>query len=463
MSILLNRKSIEQSAEMVTESFQEENQAIFTKGSVTRHVIIMSLTSSIGLIAIFIVDLLDMFFLSILGEVELASAVGYAGTISFFTTSIGIGISIAMGALISRSVGEGKKNQANCYLINIYLIALIITVPIAIIVWLYIPDLLMLIGAKERTLELATQYLKILIPSFPILVLGIASGAALRAFGDAKFSMYSTLAGGLVNAILDPIFIFLLAMNVEGAAVASVFARVTILLVAFFALVIKYKVSLVFYWKGFKDSLYPILKVAFPAILTNMTTPIGTAYTIAEMSKFGDSAVAGMSVIGRLSPVAFAIVFAVSGAIGSIIGQNLGAKNINRVKKTLTSSLWFVCIVVLIVSIVLMSINGYLVYMFQLDSEAAQLMYVFSHFIAISYIFVGAGFIANAAFNNLGKPLYSFVVNMLKATVFTMPFVYFGGQNYGAEGILVGQGIGSLIIGLVAYIFAHRYVYTLKK
>jgi len=384
MSILLNRKSIEQSAEIITKSLQDNDPAKFTKGSILKHVIIMSLTSSLGLMAIFIVDLLDMFFLSLLGEIELASAVGYAGTISFFTTSIGIGISIAMGALISRSIGEGKKKLANCYLINIYLIALIITIPIAVIVWFYIPDLLIIIGAKGRTLELATQYLKVLIPSFPILVLGIASGAALRAFGDAKFSMYSTLAGGLVNAILDPIFIFLLAMNVEGAAVASIFSRITILLVAFLALVIKYRIALTFYWKGFKDSLYPIIKIAFPGILTNITTPIGTAYTISEMSKFGDSAVAGMSVIGRLSPVAFAIVFAVSGAIGSIVGQNLGAKNINRVKETLTSSFWFICIIVIIVSIILISINNYLVYIFQLDNEAAQLLYIFSHFIAIS-------------------------------------------------------------------------------
>ena len=102
MSILLNRKSIEQSAEIITKSLQDNDPAKFTKGSILKHVIIMSLTSSLGLMAIFIVDLLDMFFLSLLGEIELASAVGYAGTISFFTTSIGIGISIAMGALISR-------------------------------------------------------------------------------------------------------------------------------------------------------------------------------------------------------------------------------------------------------------------------------------------------------------------------------------------------------------------------
>lgn len=363
-----------------------------------------------------------------------------------------------MGVLISRSIGEGKKYLANCYLVNIYLVAVLVAVPIAICIWFYIPDLLIFIGAKGRTLELATQYLQILIPSFPILVLGIASSTALRAFGDAKFSMYSTLLGGLVNAVLDPIFIFLLSMDVKGAAIASVFARITILLVAFLTLLFKYRVSLNFDFNGFKKSLLPISKIAFPAILTNITTPIGTAYTISEMSKFGDSAIAGMSVIGRVSPVAFAIVFAVSGAIGSIIGQNLGAKNIYRVKDTLVKSFWFVCFIVILVSIILLCLDNYLVYVFNLTDDAAKLIYVFSHFVSISYIFVGAGFIANAAFNNLGKSFYALIVNLLKATVFTVPFVYFGGSLYGAKGILVGQALGGMILGLGAYIFAYRYI-----
>ncbi|WP_150466816.1 MATE family efflux transporter [Francisella sp. SYW-9] len=461
MTILLSKKPIEESAAVAAESLQEESKAKFTQGSTLRHVIIMSLSTSIGLIAIFIVDLLDMFFLSILGEVELASAVGYAGTISFFTTSIAIGISIAMGALISRSIGEGKKHLANCYLINIYLVTLIITIPIAICIWFYIPNLLMLIGAKGKTLEFATQYLQILIPSFPILALGIASSTALRAFGDAKFSMCSTLLGGLVNAVLDPIFIFSFSMNVKGAAIASVFARITILLVAFFTLLIKYKVSLTFNFNSFKKSLSPITKIALPAILTNITTPIGTAYTISEMSKYGDSAVAGMSVIGRLSPVAFAMVFAVSGAIGSIIGQNLGAKNIQRVKETLVQSFLFILVVVILVSLVLLCLNNYLVYLFNLTGDAARLMYLFTHFVSISYILVGAGFIANATFNNLGKSFYSFIINLLKATIFTIPFVYFGARLYGAEGILISQSLGSMILGLIAYIFAYRYIKTI--
>ena len=176
------------------------------------------------------------------------------------------------------------------------------------------------------------------------------------------------------------------------------------------------------------------------------------------MSKFGDSAVAGMSVIGRVSPVAFAIVFAVSGAIGPIIGQNLGVGRLDRVKEALSKSFWFICLIVIVVSIILFSFKGLLITIFQLKRDAINLIYAFTLFVSISYIFVGAGFVANAAFNNLGRSSYPLVINILKATILRMPFVYIGAKYYGAVGVLMGRAIGALIIGLIAYLYAYVYI-----
>ncbi len=82
------------------------SQAKFLTGNLFRHVTVMSLTSSVGLMAIFAVDFVDMIFISMLGKDELAAAVGYAGAILFFTTSFNIGVAIAAGALVARALGE---------------------------------------------------------------------------------------------------------------------------------------------------------------------------------------------------------------------------------------------------------------------------------------------------------------------------------------------------------------------
>jgi len=87
-------------------------QAKFLTGNLFRHVSVMSLTSSVGLMAIFAVDFIDMIFIAMLGKAELAAAVGYAATILFFTTSFGIGMAIAAGALVARALGAGDAQLA---------------------------------------------------------------------------------------------------------------------------------------------------------------------------------------------------------------------------------------------------------------------------------------------------------------------------------------------------------------
>ncbi len=91
-------------------------QAKFLTGSLFKHVSVMSLTASVGLMAIFLVDFVDMIFISMLGKAELAAAVGYAGAILFFTTSFGIGMSVAAGALVARALGAGTNKKRNAKL-----------------------------------------------------------------------------------------------------------------------------------------------------------------------------------------------------------------------------------------------------------------------------------------------------------------------------------------------------------
>ena len=88
-------------------------QAKFLSGNLTKHIISMSLTSAVGFLALFIVDLVDMLFISMLGIDELAAAVGFAGSILFMTTSISIGMAIAGGAMVARSLGENEPERAS--------------------------------------------------------------------------------------------------------------------------------------------------------------------------------------------------------------------------------------------------------------------------------------------------------------------------------------------------------------
>ncbi len=435
-------------------------QAKFVSGSVMRHIWVMTSTAAIGISALFLVDLLDIFFLSMLGQEELAAAVGYAGTITFFTTSIGIGLAISTGAVVSKAIGAKQKEKARQLLLNAAVINLMTSVVVATVVTSLIPELVELIGATGRTAELAQSYLYIILPSMPFICLAIALGAALRAVGDAKLSMMSTLTGGAVNAVLDPIFIFSFSMGIEGAATASVIARIAVLVVSARGVFIKHGLGTTFDLSNFKRDLKPVFAIALPAMLTNVATPIGNGVLTRAIAESGDSYVAGWAVLGRIMPFAFGMVFALSGAIGPIVGQNFGAKSFERVRLALTNALQFNLIYVFAVSILIYFLQDHIISGFDLHGDGAELVKFFCTFIAVTFVFNGALFVANASFNNLGKPKYSSFFNIGKATLGTIPFAYFGAQLYGVNGVLIGQAIGSVLFGVsgvwVAYRLVHR-------
>ena len=433
-----------------------DQQARFLEGSLLRHITVMALTASIGLMAVFVVDLVDMIFISMLGRDELAAAIGYAGAILFFTSSFGIGMAIAAGALVARALGAGEPHTARRRTATALIYGIGFGALFAALVWVNVPTLARAVGASGVTLELATSYLRIIIPSLPLLIAGMIGGAVLRAHGDARRAMLSTIAGGAVNAVLDPILIFGFGLDLTGAALASVAARAAI---AFFALypVVRFHGGFDRPTRAeFRIDFPAIMTIALPAILTQFATPVGQAYVTRAMAAYGEDAVAGMAIIGRLIPVAFGVVFALSGAIGPIIGQNFGANRHDRVRGALRDGLLFVAVVVVLISALLYLLRAPIAGLFNAEGIARSLVYLFCGPLALAWFFNGVIFVANASFNNLGHPFYSTWINWGRHTLGTIPFVIAGGALWGAPGVLIGQAAGGLAAAALALILAVR-------
>lgn len=428
-----------------------QDQAKFLTGNLFAHVSVMSLAGSIGLIAIFAVDFIDMLFISMLGKAELAAAVGYAGAILFFTTSFGIGLAIAAGALGARALGAGQAEQARAQTTSTMIYGVLFSGIFAAVVWLNLDVLVGLLGAKGETAALAVHYLAIIVPSLPLLQVGMIGGAVLRAHGDARRAMFATIYGGTVNAVLDPILIFGLGLDLTGAALASVAARVVIAGTSL--------LPILHHYGGFARpapgrlirDLGPILAIAIPATLTQLATPVGQAYVTRAMAEFGEAAVAGMAIVGRMTPLAFGAIFALSGAVGPIIGQNFGAGDRARVNGAFKASLAFTGLYIFAVAAALFALRDPIVQLFEADGVTQQLIYLFCGPLALAFFFNGMLFVANAAFNNLGHPYYSTWMNWGRHTLGTIPFVMLGAWWFGAPGVLIGQAVGGLLFGLLAY------------
>ena len=208
--------------------------------------------------------------------------------------------------------------------------------------------------------------------------------------------------------------------------------------------------------KAIAEDVRPIIGLAFPAILTQLATPIGQAYVTRSMSAYGEDAVSGMAIIARVTPVAFGTIFALSGAIGPIIGQNAGAGNTARVKQAFRDGMIFTAAVTLFVTAILFVARGPIAAMFQADGLSKDLVFLFCGPLALAFFFNGVIFVSNAAFNNLGHPYYSTWVNWGRHTLGTIPFVIVFAAWMGAAGVLVGQAVGGALFAAIAWWLSKR-------
>nr|WP_321458149.1 MATE family efflux transporter [uncultured Cohaesibacter sp.] len=428
-------------------------QAKFVTGSILRHVITMTTTGAVGMTAVFTVDLANLFYISLLGQAELAAAIGYSATIMFFNNALSIGMMIGGSAIIARALGQERKDLAKRRAGSALIAVFAMMIVMAGLIFSFIPELLGFVGATGNTHEIATSFLSIVIPSMPLLGISMMLASIMRANGDAKGSMFVTLAGGFASAILDPIFIFGFGLGIEGAAIASVLSRVVMIGVGVRGTMITKQ--LISKPQGMGDLLGQwrvLFPIAIPAMLTNVATPVGNAYVTMAIAEFGDQAVAGWAIIGRIQPLAWTALFALSGSVGPIFGQNLGAGKYDRVRTTLRDSMYFILAYSTAVWLILFLAQGYIVQIFGATGETEQFVRFFCNFIAPSGIFMGFLFVSNAAFNNLGHPAYSTAFNWGRSTLGTIPTVMLGTHLAGAEGALVGQAVGAFLFGLMAIV-----------
>lgn len=437
-------------------------QPRFVSGSLLRHVCVMAGTAAIGLIAVFAVDLINLFYISQLGEKAMAAAVGFAGVVGFFHMSVCIGLTIGIAALVSRTIGAGRREVAGRIATSSLVLMVGITAVLGTGTSFFLAPTLHALGAEGDTARLAQRYLMVTVHSLPLLGVGMACSALLRSVGDAKRSMKVTLLAAFVTAALDPVLIFGLQLGLDGAAVAAVVSRGVMAAIGLHGVIVTHRMLGRFDGAAFAGDVRAVGAVAGPAVLTNLATPVGAAFVTHSIAQFGPSAVAGAATIDRVSPVAFGLIYALSGAVGPILAQNLGAGQYRRVREGLRASLLVMVVAVALAWVGLAAGQGVLIRAFSADGLAAELMALFCTWLAASFFFSGGLFVANASFNNLGHPLLSTGFNWGRATLGTIPFAWWG-SHYGAAGVLIGQAVGSSIFGLLAVVVAFRLATGLAR
>ena len=436
--------------------------AKFTTGSTMRHVVVMTLTGSLGLSFMFLVDFLALWWISRLGQEVLISAIGFAATLQFVVISVAIGMMIAAVALVSRALGQRDMARARALATSTILYAVLVQSLIAVLVWVFRHDILELTGASGAALEQASAFLAISLPSLPLIAAGMSASAILRAEGDAWRSMLVTMVGGLVAIVIDPLLIVWAELGLEGAGIAIVISRFCMAALGLYWVAVTRRLLARPSRADLRRFLRPFLGIALPAVATQVSTPFGNWLLIRAMADHGDSAVAGLGVVGRLQILAFGGIFALSGAIGGIIGQNHGAGLPDRVRSAYLDALKFCLVYTALVWALMAFASDWIAGGFNLTPEGAEVVHAFTHVAAGSFVFTGALFVSNAAFNNLGRPIWATGANWFRDGVLMAPLAIALGALYGAEGVVWAQGLANMIAGALSAWIGWRLVTRLR-
>lgn len=438
-------------------------QARFVTGSTMRHVVVMTASGSVGLTFMFLVDFLALYWVGQLDDTLLLAGMGYAAMVTFLMVSVALGMMISGVALVSRHLGAGSSETARDYATAALIFTFVIQLTLSGLSVTFRHDLLRLAGAEGEVLEIAAHVLSITLMSLPIIALGVNSAGLLRAVGDAWRSMLVTLVAGMVMMVLNPLLIVTLGWGVTGAAWSLVISRVIMAGLGLYWLIRHHGLLKRPSFGALRRAVRPYFAIAVPGIATQASPPAGQWMLTLAMAPYGPEAVAAMAVAMRLMMLVFGGIYGLSGAIGGIIGQNYGARRIDRVRRAYLDSLIFCTIYTLIAWLLMMALTGPLIRGFGLEGPGIEVMKAFTFWVTLSFLLNGVLFVAGAAFNNLGKPTWATWSAWLRDGVLVYPLALLLGQVWGGPGAMLGYGLAAVFAGGLAGWIAWRLINRLLR
>lgn len=422
----------------------------------------MTIPMMMGMVALMSFNLVDTFFIGLIGTDELA-AVSFTFPITFTLISLTIGLGVGTSAVIAKTLGSGQEDKAQIQGSSALILSTVLVIALAVLGYLTIDPLFILLGSEANTLSHIHDYMQIWYMGAVFLTLPMIGNAILRASGDTKTPGFIMALGGFINAVLDPILIFgwgpVPAMGIQGAAFASVTAWIVSSSMIIYLLTVKrglVELAIPAFDK-LKVSVISILKIGLPASGASMLTPLAMSILTAIIAQYGHEAVAAFGVGQRIESIASMLVLALSMTLPPFISQNLGAKQTERVQQAYKMSCRFVLFWQLGVYILLAIAAPWIADAFSDNEKVKQLICTFIWILPLGYGLQGIIILTNSSFNALHQPMISVQLSILRLFVFYVPFAYIGGLVGGILGLFAACVIANLLMASVSFIRFNHY------
>ena len=417
----------------------------------------MTIPMTFGMIAILMFNLVDTFFISLLGTQALA-AISYTFPVTFAVNCITMGIGMGLSTSIGRLLGQGQSQDAARFSTHGLILAVTLVVIASAIGFFSIEPLFLSLGAKADLIPLIKQYMQIWYLTIPLLVIPMAGNSAIRATGDTKTPAKIMMLAGFINGLLDPLLIFGLGpfpeLGIQGAAIASALSWLGALIGSLYVLAKREKLLALPCLHSLAKDWKQILKIGTPAALSNALTPISGAILMMMLSSHGTAAVAAYGAAQRVESILILVLMSLTSALTPFIAQNMGANNPARSFAGLFLSMRFSMVFQLGIFIMMVPLSIPIAALFSQEQAVKDLLWHYLLVVPFSYGFQGIMMMLVSGLNALHQPMRAFQWSFMRLFLFTLPCAWLGGQWYDIEGLFIGIALGNMIGGTSGYLYA---------
>jgi putative MATE family efflux protein len=426
----------------------------------------MAIPMGYGLFAILAFNLVDTYFVSLLGTHALA-AISFTFPVTFFVSALAMGLGTGLSASLARLLGEGKHEHGARLTSDGLLLAMTAVILVAILGINTIEPLFSLLGATPELLPYIHDYMFYWYAAIPLLVIPMVGNSAIRATGDTKTPSRVMIIAGAVNGVMDPLLIFGIGpfpeLGVKGAAISSGLSWLITFVVALH--ILRYREQLLLLTKPvlteMLDNWKRIARIGMPASVTNMLSPVNNAFIMWQLTAYSTTALAAYGAGTRMESILLLGMIAISSMLSPFIAQNSAANKPERCLHAVHLAIKYSLLSQFAIYLLLLVVAEPLAALFSQDSAVIHHLSLYLYIIPISFGMQGITMTVAASLNGLNRPLLSLGLNISR-TMMIIITTSLGAVFAGTIGIFVAIALTNILSGIIALFYARQIRTYLK-
>lgn len=387
-------------------------------------------------------------------------------------TAIALLLGVGGASAFNLSMGEGKKDKALFYIGNSVSLLIVFGIALMIITLIFLNPILIILGSPDNILPLAKEYLQITAIGFPFLILSTGGTHLVRADGSPKFSMFCNIVGALINVVLDYVFIFIYNMGMAGAALATIMGQAVsaIIILVYISKFKTGKLTKSHYMLNFKCIKY-LTSLGMAQFFNQLAMMIVQVIMNNSLKHYGSLSIYGESIplacsgiINKVGFIFFAICIGIAQGMQPITSYNYGAKQYDRVKKTINYAMITGSIICVAAFAVFQIFPRQIIELF---GNGSELYFSFSERYFRIYLFFT--FINNIQpmsstfFSSIGKPAKGTFLSLTRQIIFLLPLLIVLPIFMGIDGIMYAGPAADLLAAVISAFFLVKELISLNK